>query len=255
MAISSLNTKIYHKISSKPIVTVDQTAPNNSVTKLVVNFDRALCSDAVGTLLADSADVKALFAYDGTAGNYTSATYDFETRSVTFVFSAAENTKKLTVVNNSLYDVMGNEYGVDGVDYYLYTAANTPKWAKSNTTDIAYVEIEDLYEVPDVGGKPEKIDTTTLSSTVKTSMLGIKDPGDLVFKFNFENGSASENFRVLKTYETNQTLVWFKVVYQDNTWVEFSAYVSVSVDSAKVNDCIHMSVTLMIASMFYTTNI
>lgn len=253
--ITTLNTKIYHKTVNKPVATLASDSTNNSETKLVVTYDRALCSDAVGTLIADGANVKTLFAYDGTAGNYTSATYDFQTRSVTFVFTAAENTKKLTVANNSLYDQQGNEYGGNGADYYLYTAANTPKWSHSNSTDVAYSEIDGLVEVPEVYGKSEKIEKTTLSDANKRYLMGIKDPGDLALKFNYDNATATDNFRILKAYETNNTLVQFKIEYQDGTWVEFAAYVSVNIDSVKPNDIVKMTVTLTIDSEFTTTNI
>jgi hypothetical protein len=131
------------------------------------------------------------------------------------------------------------------------SSLNTKLYQKNSGS---YVEVAGLQEVPDIGGKPEKIDTTTLSSTIKTSILGIRDPGELQFKFIFDNSLSTSNFRVLKGFETANTLVQYKIVYSDTSYAEFYAYCSVSVDSAKVNDAIKFTATLMTTTDFTWTN-
>jgi len=252
MSVKTQGTLFSSKIINKTVAFVDQTSANNSTTKLVVYFDRALCSNSTGTLFANNANMKSYFAYDGTAGNYTSATYNFATRSITFVFTAAENGNKLTVANNTIYDQQGIEYGNDGTDYYLFTSANTPKWAKSNTDDTGYTNIDLVLEVPEIGGKPSRIDTTHLTSTIKTNMPGLKDPGDLQFKFIYEN---STNWQTLKALETNEALGYFKITYDDGTSVEFAGYVTISMDSAKIDDKLTFTATISVDAIFLFTDI
>lgn len=94
------------------------TSTTNNPTTLVATFNEALYNGA--TAIANGADVKAQFAYDGTAGNYTSATYNATDKTVTFVFTAAEDGKKLTAAA-TLKDANGNV----SKDVYTYTTAGT----------------------------------------------------------------------------------------------------------------------------------
>ena len=59
---------------------------------------------------------------------------------------------------------------------------------------LTWIEVPDLQEVPELGGDPEKIDTTTLANTVKTSIPGVQDLGDLAFTFLYDKA----NFLALK---------------------------------------------------------
>ena len=49
-----------------------------------------------------------------------------------------------------------------------------------------------------MGDEPEKVDNTCLSDKVKQYEYGIGDPGDLEFKFKYENSSATSPYRVLR---------------------------------------------------------
>ncbi|MEV9640840.1 S-layer homology domain-containing protein [Mammaliicoccus sciuri] len=114
-------------------LTVDAVAPvgtlpattgtTNNATTLVATFSEALYDGS--TAIANGADVKSLFTYDGTAANYTSATYNATDKTVTFVFTAAEDTKKLTSAA-TLKDAAGNALATEN-----YTYANTGTiWTK-----------------------------------------------------------------------------------------------------------------------------
>ena len=77
-------------------------------------------------------------------------------------------------------------------------SANNTKFYYKNGTAADFTEIEYLMEVPEFGGTPEKIDVTVLSDKTKRYVPGITDLGDLVFKFLYDNSSATANYRVLK---------------------------------------------------------
>lgn len=104
----------------------------------------------------------------------------------------------------------------------------------STSSSGSYTELALLMEVPEMGGDVEKVDVTTLGDGVKKYINGIKDLGDLQFKFLYDGSESPSSFKVLKGLEDNNTLTNFKVTYPDGTSCSFSAYVSVKVDSASV---------------------
>ena len=61
----------------------------------------------------------------------------------------------------------------------------------------AWAKLIDVKEIPDLGGAPSNIDTTTLSNSRKTGIPGLIDPGALEFTANYDK----EDFAKLKTYK------------------------------------------------------
>ncbi|MCM1564924.1 MAG: phage tail protein [Dehalobacter sp.] len=117
-----------------------------------------------------------------------------------------------------------------------------------------FTEIDLLMEVPDLGGDPEKVDVTTLKDGVKKSIPGVKDLGDLGFKFLYDNSGATSNYRILKGLETNNTLATYKVEYPDGTGHQFDAYVNVKMDSAAVNAALTFTSSFSLQSEITVTN-
>lgn len=112
----------------------------------------------------------------------------------------------------------------------------------------SFTEIEHLMEVPELGGDPEKVDVTTLSSGVKQYIPGIRDLGDLAFKFLYDNEKATSNYRVLRGLQEANKPVTFKVEYPDGTGHEFDAYVNVKMDSAAVNAAMTFTASMSLQS-------
>lgn len=130
----------------------------------------------------------------------------------------------------------------------------------ANNTKISYkkdqnfIELEYLMEVPEFGGAPEKIDVTTLSDKVKKYVPGIKDLGDLVFKFLYDNSSETANFRVLKALENAGEAVTFQITYPDGTAHQFDAIPSVKMDAGTLNGALTFSATMILQSDITTTD-
>ena len=97
-----------------------------------------------------------------------------------------------------------------------------------------YTDLANLQEVPEMGGDVDKVEVTTLADSVKKYINGLKDLGDLQFKFLYDADTSGSAFKVLKGLEDDNTLTYFKVSYPDSTTCEFEAYVNVKVDSASV---------------------
>lgn len=118
----------------------------------------------------------------------------------------------------------------------------------------SYTEIPGLQEIPDIGGETEKVDVTTLADGVKKYINGIKDFGDLAFKFLYDNATASSSYRIMEGFEKAGTSVDFKLDFPDGTSFAFSAQVSNKIDSVGVNAPLTFTSTLALNSDIVPTH-
>ena len=133
-----------------------------------------------------------------------------------------------------------------------YSANNTKISYKSGEAE--FTQLDYLMEVPEFGGTPEKIDVTVLSDSVKKYVPGIKDLGDLVFKFLYDNSSETSNYRVLKGLADANTAATFKIEYPDGTGHQFDAVPTVKMDAGTVNGALTFSATMLLQSDITVTN-
>ena len=112
------------------------------------------------------------------------------------------------------------------------------------STDQDFAELEGLKEVPELGNEPEKVENTGLSDTVKQYEFGIGDPGDLEYKFKFNN-AADSAYRKMKAAEASKEIVSFKETLPDGTVFAFDGQVATKVSGGAVNGV--MEFTLKIA--------
>ena len=127
-------------------------------------------------------------------------------------------------------------------------SANTTKISYKVGTATDFTVLPDLMEVPELGVAAEKIDVTVLSDTVKKYIPGIKDMGDLVFKFLYDNSTATSNYRILKGLQKDNKLATFKIEYPDHTAHQFDAYASVKMDAGTINGALTFSCTMAMQS-------
>ncbi|MCY9513315.1 phage tail tube protein [Paenibacillus apiarius] len=117
-----------------------------------------------------------------------------------------------------------------------------------------FAEIPLLMEVPELGGDPEKVEVTTLSDGVKKYIPGIRDLGDLAFKFLYDNSSDASNYRILRKLQEDNKAAVFKVEYPDGTGHQFDAYVNVKMDAASVNAIMTFTVSMSLQSDITVSN-
>ena len=110
-----------------------------------------------------------------------------------------------------------------------------------------FAELPLLMEVPEMGATPEKVDVTTLSDGNRKYIDGIKDNGDLAFKFLYENTEGSA-YRTLRGYEEAGTVADYKVELPDGTGFAFSGQVSTKIDSTSVNAALTFTATIALNS-------
>ena len=117
-----------------------------------------------------------------------------------------------------------------------------------------YEEILNLQERPDLGGTAEKVDVTVLADGNKKYINGVKDFGDLAFKFLYDNSGATSNYRIVRGLEEAGSVVDWKVTFPDNTEFAFSGEVTTSIDGASVNNAITFTANITLNSDITVTN-
>ena len=107
----------------------------------------------------------------------------------------------------------------------------------------SFVTLTNLMEIPEIGnGAPEKIETTTLTDSVKTYTAGLGDSGqDLAFKFLYEKAQ----FETLLAM--TESCKW-KVAMPDGVTATFSGMPSVRFDAASPNNAITYTLIVIVES-------
>lgn len=125
---------------------------------------------------------------------------------------------------------------------------------KTDEAATTYINLEGLKEVPEMGNEPEKVENTCLSDTVKQYEFGIGDPGDLEFKFKYENKSETSPYRVMRKAETDKTILHFQEEYPDGTKFSWAAQVSVKLSSGGVNGVMDFTIKMALQSDIVVTD-
>ena len=112
----------------------------------------------------------------------------------------------------------------------------------------SYTILTGLKEVPELGDEPEKVENTCLSDTVKQYEYGIGDPGDLEFKFKYENISALSPYRVMRKAAADKEVLSFEETFPDGTKFQWNAQVSVKVGSGAVNGVMEFTLKMALQS-------
>ena len=118
----------------------------------------------------------------------------------------------------------------------------------------SYEVLDGLQEVPSLGGTPDKVEVTTLADASRRYIKGIKDYGDLTFKFLYQNDTETSNFRVLRGLEESGKIVEWKVEFPDGTGFAFSGECTVAPSDGAVNAAITFNLTISLNSDIAVTN-
>ncbi len=79
--------------------------------------------------------------------------------------------------------------------------ANGAKLEFKSKTVSTYTKLKGLKELPEIGVEPEKVENSDLDDTQKVYEMGIGDPGDITYKFKYDNTETDSPYRVLRKYE------------------------------------------------------
>lgn len=118
----------------------------------------------------------------------------------------------------------------------------------------SYVKLDGLMEVPSLGGTPDKVEVTTLADASRRYIKGLKDYGDLAFKFLYDNSAAESNFRILRGLEESGKVIEWKVEFPDGTGFTFSGECSVAPSDGSVGGYIAFTLNISLNSDIAVTN-
>lgn len=121
-------------------------------------------------------------------------------------------------------------------------------YKKKGAEQATYTDLPGLKEVPEMGDEPEKVDNTCLSDKVKQYEYGIGDPGDLEYKFKYENSSATSPYRVLRAAAKKKEVLSFEETFPDGTKFNWDAQVSVKLGGGGVNGVIEFTLKMALQS-------
>ena len=120
--------------------------------------------------------------------------------------------------------------------------------------DSSYEVLDGLMEVPSLGGTPDKVEVTTLADASRRYIKGLKDYGDLAFKFLYDNSTATSNYRICRGLEEAGKVVDWKVEFPDGTAFAFSGEASTSIDEGAVNAAVTFTLNINLNSDITVTN-
>lgn len=117
-----------------------------------------------------------------------------------------------------------------------------------------YTDLTGLKEVPELGNEPEKVENTGLADKIKQYEYGIGDPGELEYKFKYENKSANSPYRIMRNAEESKEILSFCETLPDGTKFEYNAQVSVKLSSGAVNGVLEFTLKMALQSEIKTTD-
>lgn len=127
-------------------------------------------------------------------------------------------------------------------------------YKKKSESAGSFTVLKGLKEIPEMGVDPEKVENTTLEDSTKQYEMGIGDPGDITYKFKYENNAATSPYRVLRGLEKTGEVVSFQETLKDGTKTEFDGQVSVKRTGGGVNGVIEFDLNIALQSALTITD-
>lgn len=124
----------------------------------------------------------------------------------------------------------------------------TLEFKKKADQETAFKKLAGLKEIPEIGTEPEKVENTTLDDSVKKYEMGIGDAGDIVYKFKYENNSATSSYRVMREAQESGEVYTFRETLKDGTVTVFDGQPSVKRTGGGVNGVIEFNLNIALQS-------
>lgn len=132
--------------------------------------------------------------------------------------------------------------------------ANGAKLGFKKSGGSSFTDLPGLKEIPEMGIEPEKVENTCLTDKNKQYENGIGDPGDLVYKFRYENTKVDSPYRVMRKAQDSGEVLEFQETLIDGTTTEFSGQVSVKRTGGGVNGVVEFNLSIALQSELKVTD-
>lgn len=126
-----------------------------------------------------------------------------------------------------------------------YTAYNGSKLEYKESSGSSYTQIYGLRQTPDIGGTPNKIDTTDLDNTTfETAINGLQPAQEYDFEFNMEDPAVTANIYLVSQMEDSGKVYEFKYTLSNEITVEFQSDVRTTILGGASGDLIGFAMHL-----------
>lgn len=126
-----------------------------------------------------------------------------------------------------------------------YKAYNGSKLEYCATENGNYTQIKGLKTTPDIGGEPNKIDTTDLDNIeYETAINGLKPAQNYNFEFNMEDPSAEANIKLASDLEDSKNVVYWKYTLANGIVISFRSDVKTTIIGGSSGDLIGFTMHL-----------
>lgn len=100
----------------------------------------------------------------------------------------------------------------------------------------SWTDLAGCTEIPDIGGAPDTVESTTLDNLVYRSYVkGLQDLATLDFPFNLEVPSAASNINIIAGLD-KETLYGWQITYASGITIKIKAKPSYSFNSVGINE-------------------
>ena len=122
----------------------------------------------------------------------------------------------------------------DTLDYSTY---NGTKLEYASTQDGERTQIRGLLTVPDIGGEPNEIDTTTLDNTkYETSKYGLMPAVKLAYEYNLEDPSATANIKLASDLEDTGEVYYWWLTFPNGIVISYRSSVRTDIKGGSSGD-------------------
>ena len=126
-----------------------------------------------------------------------------------------------------------------------YTAYNGSRLEYKTSSEENYQQIFGIKQTPDIGGTPNKIDTTDLDNTeFETAINGLQPAQEYDFECNMEDPSATSNIYLVNKMEDSGKVYDFKYTLANGITIEFQSDVRTTIQGGSSGDLIGFTMHL-----------
>ena len=120
-----------------------------------------------------------------------------------------------------------------------YSAYNGSKLEYKDSSGSSYTQIYGIRQTPDIGGTPNRIDTTDLDNTTfETAINGLQPAQEFDFEFNMEDPNLTANIYLVSQLEDSGKTYEFKYTLANDITVEFESDVRTTILGGSSGDLI-----------------